>query len=422
MVESGEKNRCERGSAMQELISALTAHEEECSREFEADLSAFCTRHMDAQLVQQLRQLVAEGEEDLAYRAFYALTIIYRNRKDYQQLQALFEENPRFAGHPSYHHLLILFQLEAETFFDALELLELAREDARQHRDNAGYLHLFAHLFVYTCEKSRGEMREQVRREYYDDVEQAVEDAIRLDPAYAKFYCTKARVVAQRGRYAEAYSLINKAVATESSARKDYALRLLDYRHCETVILLQEQREYFQGEMEKLRRSVPSLPKPKTFVPGRGPKAYEGAEPYCFVSYAHINSDRVYPIVEQLMQRGIRLWYDDGIEARQLPEVREMLLRHRRMMNRPGGYWIAGFAPEAARHGTHRVYRREELSRVVLFSDGFSGQREALLGAEEPCLQELYRQLRQREAADRRCNRYPRLKPGDDVSGIVAVF
>ena len=50
---------------MQELISALTAHEEECSREFEADLSAFCTRHMDAQLVQQLRQLVAEGEEDL---------------------------------------------------------------------------------------------------------------------------------------------------------------------------------------------------------------------------------------------------------------------------------------------------------------------------------------------------------------------
>ena len=105
-----------------------------------------------------------------------------------------------------------------------------------------------------------------------------------------------------------------------------------------------------------------------------------------------------------------------------VPEVREMLLRHRRRMNRPGGYWIAGFAPEAARHGTHRVYRREELSRVVLFSDGFSGQREALLGAEEPCLQELYRQLRQREAADSRCNRYPRLKPGDDVSGIVAVF
>ena len=39
-----------------------------------------------------------------------------------------------------------------------------------------------------------------------------------------------------------------------------------------------------------------------------------------------------------------------------------------------------------------------------------------------PTAQELYQQLRQREAADSRCNRYPRLKPGDDVSGIVAVF
>ena len=52
---------------MQELISALTAHEEECSREFEADLSAFCTRHMDAQLVQQLREvccILGSGESN----------------------------------------------------------------------------------------------------------------------------------------------------------------------------------------------------------------------------------------------------------------------------------------------------------------------------------------------------------------------
>ena len=79
---------------MQELISALTAHEEECSREFEADLSAFCTRHMDAQLVQQLRQLVAEGEEDLAYRAFYALTIIYRCRRCSRRIHALRDTPP----------------------------------------------------------------------------------------------------------------------------------------------------------------------------------------------------------------------------------------------------------------------------------------------------------------------------------------
>ena len=44
------------------------------------------------------------------------------------------------------------------------------------------------------------------------------------------------------------------------------------------------------------------------------PKAYEGAAPYVFISYAHLNSDQVLPIISALQQRGIRVWYDAGIE------------------------------------------------------------------------------------------------------------
>ena len=43
------------------------------------------------------------------------------------------------------------------------------------------------------------------------------------------------------------------------------------------------------------------------------PIAYEGKEPYIFVSYAHKDSDRVFPILEELDRRGYRVWYDDGI-------------------------------------------------------------------------------------------------------------
>ena len=43
------------------------------------------------------------------------------------------------------------------------------------------------------------------------------------------------------------------------------------------------------------------------------PKAYEGNEPYIFISYAHKDSKRVYPILEELNRRGYRVWYDDGI-------------------------------------------------------------------------------------------------------------
>lgn len=45
------------------------------------------------------------------------------------------------------------------------------------------------------------------------------------------------------------------------------------------------------------------------------PVAYEGREPYIFISYAHKNSDRVLPIVAALQSQGFRVWYDAGIEA-----------------------------------------------------------------------------------------------------------
>ena len=43
------------------------------------------------------------------------------------------------------------------------------------------------------------------------------------------------------------------------------------------------------------------------------PVAYEGSEPYIFVSYAHRDGERVFEVLDELDQRGYRLWYDDGI-------------------------------------------------------------------------------------------------------------
>ena len=43
--------------------------------------------------------------------------------------------------------------------------------------------------------------------------------------------------------------------------------------------------------------------------------AYNGNEPYIFVSYAHKDSDIVLPIVHYLQQEGFRIWFDLGIES-----------------------------------------------------------------------------------------------------------
>ena len=43
------------------------------------------------------------------------------------------------------------------------------------------------------------------------------------------------------------------------------------------------------------------------------PKAYEGKEPYIFISYAHKDTELVFRVMESLQKEGYRIWYDDGI-------------------------------------------------------------------------------------------------------------
>ena len=42
-------------------------------------------------------------------------------------------------------------------------------------------------------------------------------------------------------------------------------------------------------------------------------KCYEGDNPYVFISYAHKDKVLVEPFIGELMNRGYRVWYDDGI-------------------------------------------------------------------------------------------------------------
>ena len=44
------------------------------------------------------------------------------------------------------------------------------------------------------------------------------------------------------------------------------------------------------------------------------PVAYEGSEPYIFISYAHKNSQEMLELLKKLQESGYRFWYDDGID------------------------------------------------------------------------------------------------------------
>ena len=50
-------------------------------------------------------------------------------------------------------------------------------------------------------------------------------------------------------------------------------------------------------------------------TPSDRPNLYNGEEPFIFISYSHKDSDLVYPIIDCLLARGYRVWYDDSIYA-----------------------------------------------------------------------------------------------------------
>ena len=43
--------------------------------------------------------------------------------------------------------------------------------------------------------------------------------------------------------------------------------------------------------------------------------AYDGMEPYVFISYSHRDSNAVVPLIQNLQNRNFRVWYDDGVEV-----------------------------------------------------------------------------------------------------------
>lgn len=42
-------------------------------------------------------------------------------------------------------------------------------------------------------------------------------------------------------------------------------------------------------------------------------KAYTGIKPYLFLSYAHKDAERIFPLMERLQKEGCNVWYDEGI-------------------------------------------------------------------------------------------------------------
>lgn len=115
--------------------------------------------------------------------------------------------------------------------------------------------------------------------------------------------------------------------------------------------------------------------------------------------------------------------YDDGHRALLL----DLQAEQARRCNRPGGYWIAGAQPEAARHGITTAESRAGVSALVLASDGVDPSRHP----EATTWRDLYdevvehgpevvlRRIHDVEGKDADGRRWPRSKLHDDKTFVA---
>lgn len=185
-------------------------------------------RQSSNSLIDNLQYILNTAESaDLRFRAFFGITIHHRRQSDTTLFKNFvhqyIDQFQQFSLH--YHVLSLLHKSfgDAEGITKSLEYSKKAIEKLNMH---AGVLHNHCEAIVTALEEGIAiSDEEQYNASLY------IERVITLCPEYAKFYCTKGRLLAQTGKYQEAKRLLNIAIDLEDSKSKDYTLRINTYRN-----------------------------------------------------------------------------------------------------------------------------------------------------------------------------------------------
>lgn len=120
----------------------------------------------------------------------------------------------------------------------------------------------------------------------------------------------------------------------------------------------------------------------------------------------------------------------DVVDTRNEYEIQRILQSNRGKKNKgvEGSYWTTSMSPEAVEHGVHKQVNNHEIRGILLASDGFDY---SLLGMDEKRVfdavekygaDSVVKKIREVEEQDPKCNKYPRLKKGDDLTIISADY
>lgn len=292
---------------------------DEKSREYEKNISQLANMYSSKEGIRVFRELMQKGNE-YAYEAFFCLATILRHNRDFSDLLDLIteaEQRDDLCNHVSFQHIRIMYETHSESLYDYDLLLNAAHQSACDMFDNSGYHHTFANAFATICEKCLPEDLKTIVDKWYDSALYCVNKAISLEPDYAKFYCTKARIVSIMHHFEEASELILKAIDKENSKKTDYALLIGNYQYYRILIAMRKQQWLVDRRIGNIQPVDVNKNKDKEF-----PRNYQNLRPYVFISYSHNDSSHVFSILNEMSKLGINYWYDKELETGcEWPEV-----------------------------------------------------------------------------------------------------
>jgi len=108
-----------------------------------------------------------------------------------------------------------------------------------------------------------------------------------------------------------------KAILEEMNASQEISLKIFEGTNSVLFHKQGKNQNVDTGAASTLTTGIIISTEPEKNVQPHIPipfNAYTGADSFVFASYAHVDKERVYPLIKYLNERDVRIWYDEGIE------------------------------------------------------------------------------------------------------------
>ncbi|MDJ0900246.1 MAG: hypothetical protein QNJ55_15690 [Xenococcus sp. MO_188.B8] len=226
-------------SEKNDFIDLFKNSPNEDTREFEMLLTLLAIENTN--VFPLCQEILDDRNQDqkIRYAAFFTLCNYHRRYKNPSKYNDLLESHRNeFQSHSTYNHLYSMFLQQRNKNQDLIKAIYFAEESISKAPKHPGFLHNFSHAVVTAVEE--GVIPSEQSKDQLALAKKYLKSAIQIEPDYAKFYCTKGRLLAIQGFFVKAKGDIRIAIDKEDSLREDYALRITDYQSYLMRIQLQE--------------------------------------------------------------------------------------------------------------------------------------------------------------------------------------